>query len=184
MKRIVLTYGLISGAVLVAMFAVSLPLTLNGTIDFSNSQLIGYASMVVAFLIVFFGVRKYRDTIAGGTITFGKAFQVGLLISLVTCAVYVVSWQIAYYGFLPDFADRYEALTLENMREKNASEAEIAAVTKQMAGFKELYANPLFNIGITFLEVFPVALIMSLISAAIVRRRGTGGAPVSVSRTL
>lgn len=171
MKRIVLTFGLLAGAIIAAMFAITLPMVLNGRIDLSRSQVLGFTIMIMAFLLVFFGIRSYRENAGGGTITFGRAFKVGILITLVACAVYVVSWEIVYYNFLPDFAERYAALTIENMRKEGATDAAIAKTTRDMAEFQRLYKNPLFNIGMTFMEIFPVGLIMTLVSAAILRRK-------------
>lgn len=177
MKKIVLTFGLISGCIISAMTAIMLPLCMNGTIDMDKSEIIGYSSMVLAFLLVFFGIRSYRENIGGGTITFGRAFKVGILITLITCAVYVVAWEIVYFNFIPDFMDRYAALSIQKLRDKGASDAAIATAIKDMARFKELYKNPLINIGVTFMEIFPVGLIVTLISAAILRRKD-GGTPV------
>lgn len=179
MKKIVLRFGLLSGAILMAMSAVMLPLCMNGTIDFDHSELLGYSSMVLSFLLVFFGIRSYRDNVAGGTVGFGKAFQVGILITLVTCAMYVAAWQIAYNFFFPDFLDQYNALALAKMRAAGESEAAIREATAQMASFAKLYANPLFNVAITFLEVFPVGLVVTLVSAAILRRKPGQEAPES-----
>lgn len=180
MKKIVLTFGLISGGIISAMTAIMLPLCMNGTIDMDNSEIIGYSSMVLAFLLVFFGIRSYRENVAGGTITFGKAFKVGILITLITCAVYVVAWEIVYFNFIPDFMDRFAALSIQKLRDQGASDAAIATATKDMARFKELYKNPLFNIGVTFMEIFPVGLIVTLISSAILRRKD-GGTPVAAT---
>src|SRR5687767_16012022 len=90
------------------MTAIMLPLCMNGTIDLRYSEIIGYSTMVLSFIMVFIGIRTYREN-AGGMITFGKAFKVGILITLIACAVYVVAWEIVYYNFIPDFADRYAA---------------------------------------------------------------------------
>lgn len=182
MKRIVLIFGLLSGAIVAAMFAITLPMVLKGSIDLSKSQILGFTIMILAFLLVFFGIRSYRDNVGGGSITFGKAFQVGILITLVACAVYVVSWEIVYFNFLPDFAERYAALTIDNMRKDGATDAAIAQTTKEMADFQRLYKNPLFNIGMTFLEIFPVGLIMTLVSAGILRRK-TPGTPAVATVT-
>lgn len=171
MERIVLTFGLISSAILVTLMAILLSLVLSGGLNFEGSEVVGYATMVLSFIMVFFGIRSYRENIGGGAITFGRAFKVGILIALITCAVYVIAWQITYYNFMPDFMDRYAAIAIERMREKGASDAEILKTTQQMAHYKELYKNPLINIGITFLEVFPVGLIMTLVSAGILRKR-------------
>lgn len=170
MRKIVLKFGLIAWAVVAVMMAVMLPLTLNGKVDSSFSELIGYTTMVVAFLAVFFGIRTYRESV-GGWITFGKAFQVGILITLVACVMYVAVWEIVYFNFLPDFGDKYAALTINKMRAEGATAAEIEAKTQQMAQFVEWYKNPLFNVAMTFMEIFPAGLVMTLVSAAILRRK-------------
>jgi hypothetical protein len=140
-------------------------------------EVLGYSSMVLAFLLVFFGVRSYRENVAGGTISFGKAFQVGLLITLVTCAMYVIAWEITYFNFVPDFLDKFSAHTLAKMRESGESQAAIQKMTDQMAFMAKYYDNPLFNSAITFMEIFPVGLIVSLVSAAILRRKPGPSAP-------
>jgi uncharacterized protein DUF4199 len=177
MKKIVLTFGLISGAILATMTAIMVPLCMNGVIGFDKSEIVGYTAMFLAFLMVFFGIRSYRENVGGGTITFGRAFKVGILITLITCAVYVISWEIFYFNFVPDFADHFATYTIEKLRRDGASDAAIVKATQQMATFKELYANPLINVGMTFMEVFPVGLVMTLVSAAILRRKTTPGAP-------
>ena len=181
MKKIVLRFGLASGAILLAMSAITIyiPLYRKGTANFEHSELIGYTTMVLAFLMVFFGIRSYRNTVAGGTISFGKAFQVGILITLITCAIYVISWEIAYFNFFPDFLDQYSAHVLAKMHAKGASEADIQKTAAQMAMMAKHYDNPLFNSAVTFLEIFPVGLIMTLISAAILRRKPPQDAPAS-----
>src|SRR5262245_40457122 len=111
MKKTVLTFGLISGAILSTISSIMMPLCLNGTIPSANMELIGYATMVLAFVAVFFGIRSYRERQNGGTITFGRAFKVGILITLITCVIYVAAWEIVYWGFIPDFGDKFAAIT-------------------------------------------------------------------------
>jgi hypothetical protein len=179
MKKIVLRFGLASGTVLVALAIVMMPLCLNGTLDFDHSEILGYTSMVLSFLLVFFGIRSYRENVAGGAIGFVKAFQVGILITLITCAMYVLAWEIAYFNFFPNFLDQYSAHVLAKMQTHGASAAEIQRTTAQMADLAKNYKNPLYNSAITFMEVFPVGLIVTLISAAILRRRPPQDAPAS-----
>ncbi len=171
MKRIVLRYGLASGVILLAIAAVLLPLGLNGTIGFDQGELVGFSTMVLAFLMVFFGIRSYRDNVAGGVVGFGKAFQVGILITLITCAFYVVTWEIAYFNFFPDFLDKYNAHALAKMRADGESEAAIQKAAADMASLAKVYDNVFINSAITFLEIFPVGLIMTLVSAGILRRK-------------
>ena len=179
MQKIVLRFGLASGAILAVLPVIVLFLSKRGTFVFDHNEILGYSFMVLAFLLVFFGIRSYRDTVAGGAIGFGRAFQVGLLISLITCAIYVIAWEIAYFNFFPDFFDQYSAHLIAKMRSTGASEADILKTSAEAAKLAKHYSNPLFNSAITFLEVFPVGLIMTLISAAILRRKSPQGAPAS-----
>ncbi|HEX8154675.1 MAG TPA: DUF4199 domain-containing protein [Thermoanaerobaculia bacterium] len=170
MKKIVLTFGLISGFCSVILMAIFTP-CLGGAVDFEYGEIVGYTSMIISFVMVFFGIRSYRDNVAGGSLTFGRAFKVGLLITLIACAVYVVSWEIYFFNFDPGFAEKYAAHVIKTLRESGASAATIAAEQKKMADFQVWYRNPLLNVGMTFLEIFPVGLVMTLVSAAILRRR-------------
>ncbi|MCM3877665.1 MAG: DUF4199 domain-containing protein [Thermoanaerobaculia bacterium] len=170
MKKIVWTFGLISGGILAALMAVTAPLCMDGKMG-DYAELIGYTAMVLAFVLVFFAIRSYRENVGGGTITFGKAFKVGLLVCLIASTGYVVTWEIVYYGFLPDFADRYAAHTLQKMQAKGATPQAIEKATQEMAKFKVWYRNPLLNVGMTYVEVFPVGLIVTLVSAAILRKK-------------
>jgi hypothetical protein len=169
MRKIVLTFGLISGAILAAMMLISF--SFQDAIGFDNGAVVGYTSMVLAFLLVYFGVRTYRDEHGGGTVTFGRAFKVGILITGVATACYVATWQVVYYRMMPDFMDRYSAHAIENAKKSGASEAKVAQVTKDMAEFKELYKNPLINIALTFLEPLPVGLLFTLVTAGILSRK-------------
>ena len=169
MKRVVLTFGLISGAILALMMA--LTFVVQDRIDFDRAEVIGYTSMIVAFLLIFFGVRSYRDNVAGGTIRFGKAFGVGALIAVVASVCYVATWEVIYFNFAPDFAQKYQAHLLEKARASGESESAIAAKRAEYEKFARLYQNPAINAAITFLEPLPVALVVSLVSAGVLSRR-------------
>lgn len=169
MRKIVLTFGLISGAILSVMMFLTIPFM--DKIGFDQGAVVGYTSMVIAFLMVYFGVRSYRDNEAGGSVTFGRAFKVGLLITLIASVCYVASWQVLYYKFMPDFTDKYAAHAIDKAKRSGASDAQIAATTKEMAEFKELYKNPLVNIALTLLEPLPVGLVFTLVTAGVLSRK-------------
>jgi hypothetical protein len=168
MKKVVLVFGLISGVISSALMFLTLPLINKGVLH--HSLVIGYTTMFLSFLLVFFGIRSYREN-AGGTISFGRATAVGLLITLISCAFYVGSWEILYFKMMPDFVDNYAAHSINAMREKGATEAAIAAKKIEMEKMKAMYNNPLINVAFTFIEPFPVGLIVTLVSAAILRKR-------------
>lgn len=170
MKRVVLIFGLLSGVVSSVLMFISMALMKRGVINHDNGLVIGYTAIVLSFVLVFFGIRAYREN-NGGTITFGRAFAVGILITLISCAFYIASWEIIYFNFMPDFIEKEAAAIGAEMRAKGASEAAVAAKVKEVQSWKALYDNPLMNAAMTFIEPFPVGLIMTLISAAILRRR-------------
>jgi hypothetical protein len=169
MKRTVLTYGLISGAILSIMLAATVPFI--DRIGFDRGEVIGYTSMVLAFLLIYFGIRSYRDNVRGGSITFGRAFAVGALIVVVASACYVATWQVIYRTAARDYAALYQEHVLAQERARGATAEELVAKQAQMERFAALYENPLFNVAITFVEPLPVGLILALLSAAILRRQ-------------
>jgi hypothetical protein len=172
MRKIVLTFGLIAGAILSAMML--LAFVFQDEINFDRGAVVGYTSMVLAFLMVYFGVRSYRDNVANGRVTFGRAFVVGLLIMAIGSTCYVATWQVVYYKFMPDFMDRYSAYSIDKAKKAGATEAQVADQARQMAQLKEMYRNPLVNIAITFLEPLPVGLVFTLVTAGVLSRKRRG----------
>ena len=171
MKKVVITFGLISGVISSAMMFLTLPFLENGAVNDSNGLILGYTSIVLSLLLVFFGIRSYREN-AGGTITFGRAFKVGLLIVLISSAFYVATWQVLYFKFMPNFWNVMADRTAVSMRAKGEPEAKIAATTQEMMGYKKVYDNPFLNAAFTLLEPLPVGIVVALISAAILRKKG------------
>jgi Protein of unknown function (DUF4199) len=169
MKKIVLTFGLISGAIVSVLMLATVSFIDN--IGFDRGVIVGYTTMVLAFLLVFFGVRSYRENIGGGVISFGRAFSVGILITLIACVCYVVTWLIVYFTLLPDFGDKYANYMVETARASGASAAEIAAEAQKGKDIKALLDNPFYNAAFTFLEPLPVGLLFTLISALLLRKR-------------
>jgi Na+/glutamate symporter len=125
---------------------------------------------VASFLPVFFGVRSYREH-AGGSLTFGRAFAVGILITLISCVFYVVTWEFIYFKLSPEFGEKYTAYVIERARAAGASAEALEQQVRQMKQFKETLDNPLVNAALTFVEPFPIGLVMSLVSAAILRTK-------------
>ena len=140
MKKIVLTFGLISGAIISAMLLLALPF--KDQIGFDRGEIIGYTSMVLAFLLIFFGVRSYRDNIAGGTVRFGRAFAVGALIALVASLCYVATWEVIYFKLSPGYMTKYQAHMLDKARADGASAEVIASKKAEMDKFAVMYNNP------------------------------------------
>ncbi len=170
MKRVVLTFGLISGAILSAMMSLNVAFIEN--IGFDKGVVIGYTTMVLAFLLVFFGIRSYRDTVGGGRISFLRALSIGLLIVAIAGVVYVVTWEILYFNFMPDFIEKYTAYATQELRNSGKPPAQIEQELQEMNRMMTLYRNNIFvNLAFTFLEPLPVGVIMTLISALILRRR-------------
>ena len=112
-----------------------------------------------------------RIASAWGTLGFWRGVKVGILITVISSLCYVATWQVLSRTLVPDFIDQYPAHLMEKERAKGATPAELDARAAEMRQFKELYANPFVNVAFTFLEPFPVGLAMTLVSAAILRRK-------------
>ena len=166
MKKTVLTYGLISGVIAAVLLVAQVPF-----MDGSNkSLLVGYTAIVLSALLIFFGVRSYRENVGNGRISFGRGFAVGILIAFISATCYVAAWEVVYFSN-PGIADHVFDKPIADLKAKGAPQSEIDAATAKMESFKKLYANPLANAAFTFIEPFPVGVLMTLISAAILRRK-------------
>lgn len=181
MKKTVLTFGVISGAIMAVLMFATVPFA--DRIGFEKLTVVGYTTMIASFLMVFFGIRSYRDNVCGGKISFGRAFKVGILITLISCAFYIVAWQIIYSNLMPDFLVKYQNYLVEDLRASGASQEAIQASVQQMQTFKEWYDNPFIFAALTLLEPLPVGLIITLISAAILRKREKESLAVAASLT-
>lgn len=170
MKKNVLKYGLIAGLI-VSMFMVGSIAFCYTTEKFEGSIIVGYASMFIAFSMVFVGVKSYRDKELNGLISFGNAFKIGLLISLVASTIYVIVWMVDYYFFVPDFMEKFTAVSIEKLNSSGLTAQEIADQTEEMNTMKELYKSPFMVIAFTYLEILPIGILVSLISAFILKKK-------------
>lgn len=168
MSKTIWTYGLICGAILAGLMLATVPFMENVG---DWGYVIGYAGMVLGFLLVYFGVRSYRDNVAGGRITFGKALTVGAAIAFIGMCCYVATWEVVYHTMMPDFMDKYAARQMDKVRASGASAQVIAKKQQEMDASVQMYKNPLMNVAFTFLEPLPVAIIFTLVTAAMLRKR-------------
>lgn len=170
MKRNIIVCGLIAGAIVSIMMVTSANLCYTSG-DFEGSMVAGYASMILAFSLIFVAVKNFRDKFNGGAVTFGQAFRIGLYISLIASSVYVLVWLVDYYLFIPDFMDKYSTTMIKHAEEGGSTPAEMKNTIAEMNSYKEMYKNPLFVILLTYTEILPVGLIVSLICAFILKRK-------------
>ncbi|HEX6124751.1 MAG TPA: DUF4199 domain-containing protein [Pyrinomonadaceae bacterium] len=174
MQRIVIVYGLIAGFIASVLLSLWMYFFHQGIVNLDNGELVGYGSMIIALSMVFFGVRSYRDNQNGGVISFWKGVKVGLLISLIAAVVYAVGWEI-YMLISPDtvnrFFDSYTEHALNKLREGGATPEEMERTIHEMAGFREMYKNPLIRLGMTMVEILPVGVVVTFVSAALLRKK-------------
>jgi Protein of unknown function (DUF4199) len=173
MKRTVLTWGLISGGVSTSLVLATTAFA--DAIGFDKAEILGYTIIVASALFVYFGVRSYRENVNGGKLTFGRGFQVGLLIAIVSCVCYVGTWELAYFKLMPafghNFVDKYSAHAIAKAQAAGASPAKLAKIAQQMRDLRKLYDNPWMNAAMTFVEPFPIFLGATILSAAALRKR-------------
>ena len=170
MKSFVVKFGFISGGISAALMFLTF-VVLRGPWLFENGAYVGYAGMVLSFAVIYVGVRQYREQVGQGSVSFGKALQAGLLMALISCCCYAVTWLFINHFLYPNFADDYLQHEMNRLRQSGAAEAVLQQKMKSMEEYKSMTANPLVNALITFAEPLPVGFIVALLSAAILRKK-------------
>lgn len=176
MKKIIFTFGIISGVVASVLMLANL----NFMRDYNHGQralAIGYTVIVLAGLLIYFGIRSYRDNVAGGVISYGRGFAIGIGIALVSSLIYVVVWEIVYFSYMHTFMDSYFTSQVVKVQAAGGTPEAIQAKIAAIRHSQQLYGNVFVNALYTFIEPFPVYLVLTLVSAAILRKKV--GAPAA-----
>ncbi|MEA2786460.1 MAG: hypothetical protein QOF71_2564 [Candidatus Eremiobacteraeota bacterium] len=168
MLRKVLTYGTVAGAIVGVPLSV-LTIAMNGHALLSYGMFIGYTLMLIALSTVFVAIKRHRDADLGGVIKFWPAFGLGLGISFVAGIFYVAAWELAVAVTHSDFAGTYANALIEQEKAKGVSGEALAKFTAGMERFKAQYSNPFYRLPMTFIEIFPIGVLVSLVSAALLR---------------
>jgi len=183
MKRTILVFGAIASIILAVTLSISTILMKAAGGPASYSMAMGYLSMLIAFAFVFVAVRSYRDRYNGGVISFGKAFQIGLWITLIASAAYTLTWIILYKTYYPNFMADYTAQNMAHARAAGKSDADLARIAADARDMQAVYDTWPGIVGFTLLEILPVGLLVSLVAAAILKRRTPRGVKRAVPAT-
>ncbi len=170
MRKIITKYGLISG-IISAVLLLIVSILNKDKFNFDYSMAIGYACMIAAMVFIYFGIKKYRDHFNGGKISFKTALLIGLGITLISCILYSLMWLIVYYNLMPNFMDDYAKFSLQKMQNSGASQIEIDKLIASINEMKEWYKNPILVFLITLMEPTPVGIVISLVSAIILKKK-------------
>ena len=173
MKRNILVFGTISGLIISTFMATSMAIMgcSSSSGNMTISMIIGFSAMAAAFSFIFVGIKNYRDKQNAGVVTFGKAFLLGVMISFIASTMYVIVWGVEYHFFFPDFMDKYSAMQVKQVQESGISGIELEENLKSIESARVNYGNPIFFALYTYLEIFPVGIIISLISSLILKRK-------------
>lgn len=169
MKATIIKYGLISG-VLNALFMLSSMAYVYNKQNAEGSVVLGFSLMAFSFSVIYFAVKKHRNLNNNGFISFVNAFKIGLGISIIGACIYVIAWAIEFNFFMPDFLELYNKQAIKKLQLQNLSSEEIKLKIEELNKYSEMYKNPGYFFLFTFIEIFPVGLIISLISAIILKK--------------
>ena len=165
MCKIVLVYGIIAGLLMDAMFLISFSLMEKGILP-EHSELLGYTTMIIILSLIFFGIKSYRDKHNNGAMTYWKGFKVGIAIAGMASLFYYNSTDLK-----DTFMQKYTDQILKNMQQEGKSQEEIDKKKEEMNSMAEMYKNPFIRFGMTLMEIFPVGLAITLISAGVLRKK-------------
>ena len=164
MNNIIIKNGLF-GSIIVSALLVFVTMYMKANPEKEVSMMIGFAVMILAFFFVALGIKQQRDA-NNGLISFRNAFLTGFWITLIISTIYVLVWLIILYNFFPNFAEHYTDMAIQK-----ASPEEVAKVTEEMNSFKEMYKNPIMVILFTYMEILPLGIVFSLVSALILKKK-------------
>ena len=166
MGRIIAVYGVIAGVTVAVLMRIAMMMFPEGG---TAGMVADFSSMIIALSFVFVGVKRYRDVELGGVIRFWKALGIGFGIAAIATCFYVAAWELYLYFTDYTFMDEYTRIALDQAQKAGKSAAEVAALAKEMNGFKDLYAKPVSRMAVTAMEISPIALLMPIIAAALLR---------------
>lgn len=170
MKKTILKYGIIAGLITTVMMIIS-TVVHHQNPDFKGSEIIGFTGMFIAFIFIFIGIKSFRNRQNNGVISFGTAFKIGLLISLIASTMYVLTWMIECHFFFPDFMEKFAAHAIEEAQKSGLNASEIAATKEEMNKYIEWYKNPILLMALTYMEILPIGLVITLLSALILKKK-------------
>lgn len=170
MFRTILLWGTVAGLIVGSILFGTTVAMADDPPSMGIGMAIGYASMLIALSAIFVGVKRHRDDALGGVIRFWPAFGMGLGISVVAGVFYVLAWETTLAVTGLDYGAKFAEHLIAQRRAEGASAAELAQITAEMKAFSVQYADPLYRMPMTFTEIFPVGVLVSLISAALLRR--------------
>jgi hypothetical protein len=168
-RKISLIFGLLSGVLLAGLLIATIPYV--NSVNYRRGDVLGYTSIALSALLVFLGVRSYRENSSGGRLSFGRGLAVGLLITLISSACHVVTFQVLYFKIFPELGDKYTACMIQRAKDSGASDQKIRQTAELAERLKRLYDKPATNAVVAFAEAFPVGAFAAVLSAAILRRK-------------
>ena len=171
MKKPIIIYGVIAGAIVSAMMLITMPMYNSGTLDHSNGELTGYTTMVIALSMIFFAIKSCRDNQSGGTITFWKGVQIGMLVTLIAALMYAITWEYLYADFGDEHMTKMKEHYMNDIKTSGKSAVEIQEASDDILGIMQLYKNPLIRFLMTIMEILPVGIIITVLASALLRKK-------------
>jgi hypothetical protein len=175
MKKNSLVFGTIAGVLISTFMGISMAIMGcgSGEMDAGNSSMIiGFSAMAVSFSFIFVGIKNFRDKQNGGVLPLGKGIVLGLFISLIASTLYVITWAVEFHFFMPDFMDKYAAMQAKQLQESGMSSIALEEALKEIEKTSSDYKhNPLVFALYTYMEILPVGILITLISAFILKRK-------------
>jgi hypothetical protein len=170
MTNIIFLYGTFAGLIVSGIMLAVIAAAGGSPEMGDNSLLLGYTTMIIALSMIFFGVKRYRDRDLGGVIKFLPAFLMGLAITVVAGILYVLGWEVYMAATDGSYMKAYMDHYIAGEKAKGLAGPALDKLVTEMNEMMTAYnTNMPYRMGITFMEIFPVGVIIALISAALLR---------------
>ncbi|MDX2002194.1 MAG: DUF4199 domain-containing protein [Chitinophagales bacterium] len=168
MKKHILIYGLLSGIIVSIVMLISVAQFNSGA---KGSEYWGFGGMFVAFSLIFVALYQIRKS-EGNRLSFLRGLGAAVAIAFITSTMYVASWMVVSHYYYPNFIEQYAELEINKAKANGVTDEKMAKMMEDFDGMKKMYKNPLFKMGLTYMEVLPIGIVMSLIAALVMMRKG------------
>lgn len=171
MKKSFVQYGFIAGVIIVVYSAIVILIFgdySNATIgQLQMAEILGYLRYIFLIMAVILGMRDFKSQT--DMVSFWPLFRTGFAISLII-AVFTGLIELIYVMAYPDFYDHYSNVTIDHLKQINASSQEISDYKNRVDMFR-WRKNPLASSVYYFFETFLVGIICAMLAGVLFRTR-------------
>lgn len=135
-------------------------------LDQSTNKGLGYVTWIIIIVCLFYAMKSYRDSVNQGTLSYGNAFVIGLLVAIIAGFISSVFTYIQFRFISPEIIDKMLQMTEDKLMSKGMSDDMI----EKSIEMSKKFMTPIIMSIMGFIMTVIIGGILSLIIAAIAKK--------------